>query len=104
MSRKTLLLVSFFVSVFYAPLAYADGTLGITAVSVEKTYAQADNDFAHGWKWVFDVTVPTDEPVLQMKFGNWTKTNSAISPAGNVRFYSAQSSNSTSAGGAIGVK
>ena len=103
MHRNLLFLFSVFIALAYAPIAYADGTLGITAVSAEKTYAQADNNFAHGWKWVFALTVPTDEPVLQMKFGNWTKVNSAISHVGNVRFYSAQSSNSTSAGGAIGV-
>src|SRR3989344_5851463 len=103
MHLNLLFLFSVFIALAYAPIAYADGTLGITAVSAEKTYAQADNNFAHGWKWVFALTVPTDEPVLQMKFGNWTKVNSAISPVGNVRFYSAQSSNSTSAGGAIGV-
>ncbi|TSC84573.1 MAG: Hyalin [Parcubacteria group bacterium Gr01-1014_17] len=106
MNRNLLFLFPVFVFLvlgFSAPLAHADGVLGITTISAEKTYAQADGDFAHGWKWVFSVTVPSNEPVLQMKFGNWTSASGTIPVAGNVRFYSAQSSNAASVGSAISV-
>ncbi len=102
MSRCTLFVFSVCIILgFSAPLAHADGVLEITAVSAEKTYAQADGDFAHGWKWLFSVTIPSNEPVLQMKFGNWTSASGTVPVAGNVRFYSAQSSNSASSESAI---
>lgn len=102
-SRKYLLLISFFAITLYAPFAYADGVLGVTAISAEKTYAQADGEFAHGWKWTLAVTVPTNEPILQMKFATWTGSSTSFSSTGNVRFYSAQSSNADSVSNAITV-
>lgn len=103
MYRRVFFFFFLFSVIFYAPFARADGILSVTGISAEKTYAQADGDFAHGWKWVFSVTVPSTEPVLQMKFGNWTSASGTISVVGNVRFYSAQSSNAASAGSAITV-
>jgi hypothetical protein len=62
--------------------ALADSAvLGVTQISAVQTFATADNTFANGWKWVFDVTVPTNETVLNMKFADWASTLGNI-PAG----------------------
>jgi hypothetical protein len=75
-----------------APVVY-----GVTQISAVQTYATAGGGFENGWKWVFDVTVPANETVLRMKFADWIGTTDSISTAGNVEFYSDQSTNATSA-------
>ncbi|MEK7501372.1 MAG: hypothetical protein AAB629_00430 [Patescibacteria group bacterium] len=67
--------------------------LGVTGISAVQTFASADNTFENGWKWVFDVTVPTNKTALKMKFADWTKGSDVIPAEGNIRIYSAQSSN-----------
>lgn len=96
-SVTSILLVSF------ALPTYAEGTLGVTNISAEKTYAQAGGGYSAGWKWTLAVTVPDNEPVLRLKFGNWANASGSFSPAGNVRFYSAQSSNTAIVANAISI-
>jgi hypothetical protein len=71
-------------------------SLAVTQINQVQSFATADDSFENGWRWVFEVTVPTDETLLSFKLsdllGNPTGT---IPAAANVRFYSAESSDAT---------
>ena len=68
--------------------------LSVTGISAIKTYAVANGTYENGWSWIFNVTVPTPETELQMKFADWTSALlSTIPVANNVRYSSAQASN-----------
>jgi hypothetical protein len=69
------------------------GVLGVTQITATKTYATADNTYADGWQWVFDVTVPNSQSLLKMKFADWVNGSNIIPAGGNMQFYSAQSTN-----------
>jgi len=71
------------------------GTLQVTSVESVDTSATADGTFANGWKYVFNVTVPTNEPNVAMKFDNWMHTNNinTIAVANNLRISSPQANN-----------
>ena len=77
---------------FFTTLA-GNGSLEVTGISAQKTYATADGTYANGWSWVFDITVPTTETSLQMKFGNWASGGNTIATANNMRISSSQASN-----------
>ncbi|MGD0977150.1 MAG: InlB B-repeat-containing protein [Minisyncoccia bacterium] len=79
----------------------SDITLGVTQITAIQTYATADNTFADGWKWVFNVTVPTCQTLLQMRFGDWVGTAGTIPAATNIQFYSNQSTNAADEAHAI---
>jgi hypothetical protein len=72
------------------------GSLAVSAIDAVDTSAVADGTFANGWKYVFHVTVPSDETHLAMKFADWLNTSGAGTiPAGaNMRISSAQADNS----------
>ena len=70
------------------------GVLSVTGVTAVTTTAIADGTFASGWKYVFNITVPTNETNLSMKFGDWTNGSSTLSAANNMRISSAQADNS----------
>lgn len=72
-------------------LAANSAALDVTQITAVHTYATADNTFTNGWKWVFDVTVPTDQTFLQMKFADWLNGSSVIPADSNIRIYSEQS-------------
>lgn len=73
------------------------GELEVTSIDAEKTTAIANGEFTDGWRYVFNITVPTDEPNLAMKFADWmdtsTSTNHTIAVANNMRISSAQADN-----------
>ncbi len=73
-----------------------EGTLAVTSVETVNATATADGSFEHGWKYVFNVTVPDDELNLAMKFADWTSVpaGSSIAAANNIRISSAQANNS----------
>ena len=75
--------------------------LGVTQISAVQTFAAADNTFANGWRWVFDVTVPTNETILKIKFADWTNGSNSISAGSNIQFYSTQSLNASDVNHAI---
>ena len=77
-------------------LALEQGTLQVTSIAPTQTLATPDGDFENGWQWIFNVTVPTNEKVVRLKFANWTSGTSTILTSNNVRFYSPQSTNSNS--------
>jgi len=76
--------------------------LGVTQITAVQTYATADGKFEDGWRWVFNVTVPTDQMILQMKFDDWTNGSNII-PATDIRFYSGQSTNAFASTSAITI-
>jgi len=65
-------------------------TVTVDGISATKSWALADDDYDNGWRWEFDVTVPTAEDSLQMKFANWASGSNSIAAADNIRFYSDQ--------------
>jgi hypothetical protein len=72
-----------------------NGTLAVTSIEQVDTSATANNSFEDGWKYVFNITVPTDETDVSMKFGNWSTTGGgSIATANNIRISSPQANNS----------
>jgi len=73
-----------------------NGVLHVTSIDAIKTTSSADGTFAGGWKYVFHITAPSNEPNVAMKFTDWTSSgSSSIAVANNIRISSAQA-NSTS--------
>lgn len=70
--------------------------LGVTNNQLVKRYATKDGDPANGWHWILDVTVPTDETSMKIKFSDLAGAGTIA--AGNIHFFSEQSSNFNSAG------
>ncbi|HQU07871.1 MAG: hypothetical protein B7X04_02260 [Parcubacteria group bacterium 21-54-25] len=78
--------------------------LAVNGIDATKTYAIADDTFGNGWAWTFHVTVPTTEQYLSMKFNDFLGAPSGTIPvAGNVRFYSLQSSDANATTSAITI-
>lgn len=77
--------------------------LAVTSVDAVSTTAVADGTFANGWKWIIHFVIPENETSFQLKFADFTSSSSSatIPIAGNMRYYSAQSSNATSSSSAI---
>jgi hypothetical protein len=71
------------------------GTLSVTSVDTVDSSAVADGTFTNGWIYVFNVTLPTNETHLSMKFADWMITGggSTIPVANNMRIASAQADN-----------
>lgn len=71
------------------------GELEVTSIEATKTTAVANGTFADGWKYTFNLTVPTNETNVAMKFANWMSTvgSSTILVANNMRISSAQADN-----------
>lgn len=99
--KKYLAVMGSVIGVFLIALSTHAAVLGVTQITAVQTFASADGIFDNGWKWVFDVTVPTDETIVKMKFADWTNGASKILAANNIRYYSAQSSNASDASHAI---
>jgi hypothetical protein len=77
--------------------------LGVINITAVKTSATANNTYADGWKWIFNVNVPIGEDKLQMKFLDWTNGAQSIPAGSNMHFYSAQSLNATSSDSAVSI-
>lgn len=72
-----------------------NGTLMVTSIETVDSTATADGTFANGWKYVFNITVPSNENDISMKFADWTQTPAAgtIPAANNMRISSPQANN-----------
>lgn len=72
-----------------------DGVLAVTSIESIDTSAVADGTYENGWEYVFNITVPTDEPDLAMKFADWARTGGGgtIPAANNFRISSPQANN-----------
>jgi predicted ribosome-associated RNA-binding protein Tma20 len=69
--------------------------ISVTNTALVKRVATKNGEFTDGWRWILDITVPTASTTLNMSFDNLTGAGTIS--ATNIRFYSAQSSNHTSA-------
>lgn len=71
------------------------GTLDVTSITTVKSTSIADGTFENGWKYIFHVTIPTNEANLAMKFSDWTNTSGSgnMPVANNIRISSAQANN-----------
>ena len=71
------------------------GVLAVTGVTAVKTTAIANGTFSDGWEYTFNITVPTNETHLAMKFANWLSTvgSSTLPVANNMRISSLQADN-----------
>ncbi|MFZ2149627.1 MAG: hypothetical protein WAV15_00490 [Minisyncoccia bacterium] len=72
-----------------------DGVLEVTSIETLDSSAIANGNFEDGWEYVFNITVPSDEPDLAMKFSNWLRTGGSetIPAANNIRISSPQANN-----------
>lgn len=72
-----------------------NGILEVTSIEMTDTTATANNSFEDGWEYVFNITVPTDEANISMKFADWVRTGGSetIPAGGNMRIYSPQANN-----------
>jgi hypothetical protein len=71
-----------------------NGTLKVDSITVVKSNATADNTFESGWKYIFHITDPNNEPNIAMKFADWIGANNNTIPvANNMRISSAQANN-----------
>ncbi|MEK7600726.1 MAG: Ig-like domain-containing protein [Patescibacteria group bacterium] len=79
--------------------------LEVTNISSDpsRAFAIANDTYASGWKWFFDVTVPTLEASVSMQFSNFVSGTNTIVAGSNIRYYSAESSNAATSGAAITV-
>ncbi|MFA5319038.1 MAG: hypothetical protein WC387_01580 [Candidatus Paceibacterota bacterium] len=100
---KKYLFIALVLSLIILPKISSADSLGVTSITAVKTSALANNSFTDGWQWLFNITVPSGEDNLQMKFLDWTNGALTIPTGGNMRFYSAQSLNATDANSAIAV-
>jgi hypothetical protein len=77
--------------------------LAVTGVDAVNTIALPDGTYANGFKWVLHFTVPDTETSFALKFNNFTSpTASTVIPvAGNLRYYSAQSTNASTTASAV---
>ncbi len=73
-----------------------NGDLKVTSITADNSNATADGTFEHGLKYTFNITVPTDETHLSMKFADWTRIGGGgtIPVANNMRISSPQADNS----------
>jgi hypothetical protein len=70
--------------------------ISVTKTNLVKRVATKNGEFADGWRWVLDVTLPTASTTLAMSFDNLTGAGTILA-TDHIRFYSAQSSDHTSA-------
>lgn len=75
------------------------GELEVTSIDAQKTTAIANGEFEDGWQYLFNITVPSDEPNIAMKFADWMQTDGdhVLPVANNMRISSAQADNGGSA-------
>lgn len=66
-------------------------------------YATADGTYNNGWRWTFHVTVPDGQNYLAMKFGDFVSGANTILAGGNIRYYSAQSSDASTTASAMSI-
>ncbi|MBX4200805.1 hypothetical protein KW786_01620 [Candidatus Parcubacteria bacterium] len=70
-----------------------NGMLHVDSITVVNGSATANGTFASGWKYIFHITDPTNEPNLAMKFADWMSGANMIPVANNMRISSAQANN-----------
>ena len=67
--------------------------LAVTGVAMTKPSGTADNTYENGWKYVFNITIPSNEANVAMKFSDWLSGSNTLPVANNMRISSAQADN-----------
>ncbi len=82
------------------------GELNIDNVRINplRTYALATDDYDDGWEWWISLTIPTDEPLVQLKFSDFFGPSDQIAAADNIRYFSERSTDVNSTTTAITVE
>lgn len=75
--------------------------LAVTGTDTVRSNGIADNLYADGWKWTIHFTVPDNENAFRIRFSDWGNSTNSFATAGNVRVWSAQSSNASTTGSGI---
>jgi len=70
-----------------------NGILKVDSITVVKSSATANGTFEDGWKYIFHITDPNNEPKIAMKFADWISGSNTIPVANNMRISSAQANN-----------
>jgi len=72
-----------------------NGELEVTSIEITDSTATANNTFGDGWEYIFNITVPSDEEDISMKFTDWVRDGGTetIAAGGNMRISSAQADN-----------
>ncbi len=67
--------------------ALASTGLSVDSIQAIKSYATADDTYANGWKWKFNVTLnDLNEDKLALKFDQWISGSSTLDAANNMRY------------------
>jgi hypothetical protein len=61
----------------------------------------ANGEWEDGWEWVLTFTVPDNETQFQMRFTDWSSNGNEIPAAGNIRYFTEQSSSASTTASAI---
>ncbi|MFA7278337.1 MAG: hypothetical protein WC101_05150, partial [Candidatus Gracilibacteria bacterium] len=92
------------------PAPQGAGTLAVTRIDSVKSFATNDNAYptsnslaTGGWRWIFNVTVPTSETNVKMKFNDFVNGSSVLPVTSKLKYYSSQSTTYSSADAAIQV-
>lgn len=69
-----------------------NGILALVSIEQMRDTALAGGTYEEGWAWKFHITVPSNEPNLQLKFGDWSHSSatSTILVSDNMRISSLQ--------------
>ena len=72
-----------------------DNTVLAVMLPIEQinSYAEIGGGYEKGWKWIFNVTVPTSETEVKMKFADFKSALLNIIPAANNIRYSSEQAN-----------
>lgn len=70
-----------------------NGVLKVDSITVVKSDSTADGTWEGGWKYVFHITDPNNEPKIAMKFADWISGTNTIPVANNMRISSLQADN-----------
>jgi hypothetical protein len=69
------------------------GVLDVTSVTPVMTSGTAGGGYDGGWSYIFNITVPTNETNLAMKFSDWLYGAYSIPAGGNMQISSLQADN-----------
>ncbi len=92
---RSLTFISVLCLAFIITVKAADGVLSVNRISVAKGSAIANSSYVDGWQWKFDITLPSSEPTLRMRFSDWFNGTSTIASGDNMRYYSQYSINAS---------
>ncbi len=70
-----------------------NGVLHVDSIDMVDSSGTADNNWEHGWVYMFNITVPQNEPNVAMKFADWMSGANTLPVANNMRISSLQANN-----------